>query len=172
MGTLINHRIFWRFSYGRDTGHWRDTLSARVGAGRIQALAIGSNAEGRPNTRPHEGPSNLAPPLRQERGEDEGITSHKAQRAQFFNAFRKIREEIDALNPDSIMIWGDDQEKTFGRTSSRPSGCWLTTSSSSSPFISWADAQTFGTSRRIRYSRQLGIMRVAGTWPASCWKMA
>ena len=107
-------------------------------------------------------PANWPEPMRQEWGEDEGITSNKAHSAQVFNSFRKIREEIDALNPDSILIRGDDQYKTFGRTSSRPSPCWLTTSSSSSPFIGWADAQTFGTSRRIRYSRQLGIMRVAG----------
>ena len=58
-------------------------------------------------------PANWPEPMQQEWGEDEGITSHKAHRARVFKAYRRIREEIDAFNPDFILIWGDDQYENF-----------------------------------------------------------
>ena len=58
-------------------------------------------------------PANWPEPMRQKWGDDEGITSHKARRARVFKAFRRIREEIDAFNPDFILIWGDDQYENF-----------------------------------------------------------
>ena len=58
-------------------------------------------------------PANWPEPMRLEWGDDEGITSHKAHRARVFKAFRRIREEIDAFNPDFILIWGDDQYENF-----------------------------------------------------------
>jgi len=58
-------------------------------------------------------PANWPEPMRLEWGEDEGITSHKAHRAQIFDAFRHIRKEIDAFKPDFILIWGDDQYENF-----------------------------------------------------------
>ena len=51
--------------------------------------------------------------MRLEWGDDEGITSHKAHKARVFDAFRKIREEIDAFKPDFILMWGDDQYENF-----------------------------------------------------------
>jgi hypothetical protein len=58
-------------------------------------------------------PANWPEPMRKEWGNDEGITAHKAHRARVFNAFRTIREELDAFNPDFILIWGDDQYENF-----------------------------------------------------------
>jgi hypothetical protein len=58
-------------------------------------------------------PANWPEPMRREWGEDEGITSHKAHRERVFTAFRKIRQEIEAFNPDFILIWGDDQYENF-----------------------------------------------------------
>ena len=58
-------------------------------------------------------PANWPEPMRAEWGDDEGITSHKAHRARVFKAFRQIREEIDAFQPDFILIWGDDQYENF-----------------------------------------------------------
>jgi hypothetical protein len=58
-------------------------------------------------------PANWPEPMRMEWGEDEGITSHKAHKARIFNAFRTIREEIDAFRPDFILMWGDDQYENF-----------------------------------------------------------
>ena len=58
-------------------------------------------------------PANWPEPMRLEWGDDEGITAHKAHRARVFNAFREIREEIDAFKPDFILIWGDDQYENF-----------------------------------------------------------
>jgi hypothetical protein len=67
-----------------------------------------------PRIPPHlKDPANWPEPMRREWGDDEGIMAHKAHRARVFNAFRKIREEIDAFNPDFILIWGDDQYENF-----------------------------------------------------------
>jgi hypothetical protein len=58
-------------------------------------------------------PANWPEPMQAEWGDDEGITAHKAHRARVFKAFRKIRQEIDAFQPDFILIWGDDQYENF-----------------------------------------------------------
>jgi hypothetical protein len=58
-------------------------------------------------------PANWPEPMRQEWGDDEGITAHKAHRERVFQAFRTIRDEIDAFQPDFILIWGDDQYENF-----------------------------------------------------------
>jgi len=58
-------------------------------------------------------PANWPEPMRLEFGDDEGIAAHKAHRARVFNAFRTIREEIDAFKPDLIVMWGDDQYENF-----------------------------------------------------------
>jgi len=58
-------------------------------------------------------PANWPEPMRQEWGDDEGITAHKAHKARVFSAFRQIREEIDAFKPDFILMWGDDQYENF-----------------------------------------------------------
>jgi len=58
-------------------------------------------------------PANWPEPMRKEWGDDEGITSHKAHKARVFDAFRKIRAEIDAFKPDFILIqFGHNDQKT------------------------------------------------------------
>ena len=58
-------------------------------------------------------PANWPEEMRLEWGDDEGITSHKAHRVRVLKAFQKIRDEIDAFNPDFVLIWGDDQYENF-----------------------------------------------------------
>ena len=58
-------------------------------------------------------PANWPEAMREEWGDDEGITSHKAHRIRVLKAFQKIRDEIDAFNPDFVLIWGDDQYENF-----------------------------------------------------------
>ena len=58
-------------------------------------------------------PANWPEPMQLEWGDDQGITAHKAHRARVFHAFRQIREEIDAFQPDFILMWGDDQYENF-----------------------------------------------------------
>jgi hypothetical protein len=61
-------------------------------------------------------PATWPEPMRLEWGDDEGETSHKAHRDTMFTAFRKIREEIDAFNPDFVLIFADDQYENFKET--------------------------------------------------------
>ena len=58
-------------------------------------------------------PSNWPEPMRVEYGEDEGYASSLEHRARLVAGFRRIREELDAFNPDFVVIWGDDQYENF-----------------------------------------------------------
>lgn len=57
--------------------------------------------------------ANWPEPMRREWGGDEGLAAHKVHKARIFDAFRKIRAEIDAFRPDLIVMWGDDQYENF-----------------------------------------------------------
>ena len=58
-------------------------------------------------------PTNWPEPMRVEFGEDEGVTSHAEHRKRLVEAFRKVKGEIDAFNPDFILMFGDDQYENF-----------------------------------------------------------
>lgn len=58
-------------------------------------------------------PSNWPEPMRIEYGEDEGLEAAKRHRERLVKGFRAVRAEIDAFQPDFILIWGDDQYENF-----------------------------------------------------------
>ena len=58
-------------------------------------------------------PSNWPEPMRIEYGEDEGYASAVRLRQRMVAGFRKLRQELDAFNPDFVVIWGDDQYENF-----------------------------------------------------------
>ncbi|MYC30861.1 MAG: extradiol ring-cleavage dioxygenase [Chloroflexi bacterium] len=58
-------------------------------------------------------PTNWPEPMRIEYGEDEGLAAAISARERLVNGFRKLREELDAFNPDFVVIWGDDQYENF-----------------------------------------------------------
>jgi hypothetical protein len=51
--------------------------------------------------------------MRQEFGDDEGLTASIQHRQRLVNGFRTLRAEIDAFKPDFLLIWGDDQYENF-----------------------------------------------------------
>ena len=51
--------------------------------------------------------------MRIEYGEDEGYAAALEHRARLVAGFRRIRAELDAFNPDFVVIWGDDQYENF-----------------------------------------------------------
>jgi hypothetical protein len=58
-------------------------------------------------------PSNWPEPMRIEFGEDEGLEASRRLRERMVAGFRVLRAELDAFNPDFIVIWGDDQYENF-----------------------------------------------------------
>ena len=58
-------------------------------------------------------PSNWPEPMRIEFGEDEGLASAKRMRERMVVGFRTLRAELDAFNPDFVIVWGDDQYENF-----------------------------------------------------------
>ncbi len=58
-------------------------------------------------------PTNWPEAMRIEYGEDEGITAAIAHRERLVKSFRRLRDDIEAFNPDFVLIWGDDQYENF-----------------------------------------------------------
>ena len=60
-------------------------------------------------------PKNWPEGMRQEFGPDgeNAVASAAEHRRRVIGAYRKVRQEIDAFNPDFIVIWGDDQYENF-----------------------------------------------------------
>jgi hypothetical protein len=53
------------------------------------------------------------PTAREQWGEDQGRAHSDRHRQELIDEFRKIRREIDAFEPDFVLIWGDDQYENF-----------------------------------------------------------
>ena len=51
--------------------------------------------------------------LLEEWGEDEGRAAGIEHRAAHQSAVKKVRDAMDAFNPDFVLIWGDDQWENF-----------------------------------------------------------
>ena len=58
-------------------------------------------------------PETWPEPMRREWGEDEGKTASDLHRATLIENFRWVRQELDAFNPDVVLVWGDDQYENF-----------------------------------------------------------
>src|SRR3954468_19106177 len=58
-------------------------------------------------------PANWPAGMREEWGEDEGLTSAHKHRAALLEGYRAARAAVDAFNPDFILIFGDDQYENF-----------------------------------------------------------
>jgi hypothetical protein len=58
-------------------------------------------------------PSSWPEAMRIEYGEDEGLAAAREHRQRLVDGIRKLRSELDAFNPDLVLIWGDDQYENF-----------------------------------------------------------
>jgi hypothetical protein len=58
-------------------------------------------------------PATWPEPMRREWANDEGLVHSDKHRQELIDGFRWIRSELDAFNPDIVLIWGDDQYENF-----------------------------------------------------------
>lgn len=56
---------------------------------------------------------NWHPTMREQWGADMGQAHSDQHRQDLIDQFRRIRAELDAFNPDFVVIWGDDQYENF-----------------------------------------------------------
>lgn len=56
---------------------------------------------------------NWHPIMRAQWGSDRGQAHSDRHRQDMIDQFRKARAELDAFNPDFVLIWGDDQYENF-----------------------------------------------------------
>lgn len=52
-------------------------------------------------------------PMQEEWGDDEGLTAAAAHRREVVAGLRKVRDELDAFQPDFVLVFGDDQYENF-----------------------------------------------------------
>src|SRR5262245_8238608 len=69
-------------------------------------------------------PHNWPEGVRREYGEDEGVSAHREHRRRLVDAFRMMRIEIEAFNPDFILMFGDEvaPQATVGRCTCNANG--------------------------------------------------
>lgn len=58
-------------------------------------------------------PTNWPTEMQQEWGDDEGMSAARRHREIVVEGFRRVREELDAFQPDFILVFGDDQYENF-----------------------------------------------------------
>jgi len=79
---------------------WTKQLVTNVQKGRIPAEV-------------YEDRSSWPEPMRAEWGDDEGLSSARRHYDELLAGYRQLRAELDAFNPDFVLIWGDDQYENF-----------------------------------------------------------
>ncbi|HLF78949.1 MAG TPA: extradiol ring-cleavage dioxygenase [Dehalococcoidia bacterium] len=58
-------------------------------------------------------PATWPEPMRREWAQDDGVAASDRHRAALIENFRWVRSELDAFNPDLVLVWGDDQYENF-----------------------------------------------------------
>ena len=58
-------------------------------------------------------PMNWPEDVRLEFGDDQGLAAAQRHRERLVAGFRRVRQEINAFNPDFVIIFGDDQYENF-----------------------------------------------------------
>lgn len=58
-------------------------------------------------------PQGWPAPMRDEWGNDEGVSAAARHRADLVAQLARTRAALDAFNPDFVLIWGDDQYENF-----------------------------------------------------------
>ncbi|MBS42453.1 MAG: extradiol ring-cleavage dioxygenase [Nocardioides sp.] len=69
-------------------------------------------------------PASWSEQAQREWGDDEGTSAAAGHRAQLLAGLAKCRAELDAFEPDVVVVWGDDQYENF-REEVIPSFCVL-----------------------------------------------
>ncbi len=72
--------------------------------------------------------------MREEWGNDEGVTAARIHRERCFSAFRVVRERLDRFHPDAVLIFGDDQYENFVDDLVPPFCVYITGTMVSRPF--------------------------------------
>jgi hypothetical protein len=58
-------------------------------------------------------PENWHPTMREQWGTDEGLQHSEKHRSDLIHHFREARAELDAFQPDFVLLWGDDQYENY-----------------------------------------------------------
>lgn len=92
--------------------YWPRHLQTQVERGRVTPEDF-ANQTGWPDV------------MRAEWGNDQGMTAAKGHAERLLAGYRKLRDELDAFNPDVVLIWGDDQYENFKKDCIPPFSVYL-----------------------------------------------
>jgi hypothetical protein len=75
--------------------------------------------------------------MQEEYGPDgrDGLKAAAAHRGRLVEGFRKVRKEIDAFEPDFVLIWGDDQYENFHEDLVPPFSIYICDKFETQPFL-------------------------------------
>lgn len=79
-------------------------------------------------------PQNWPAAMRDEWGNDEGLTSARRHRQELVEGFRQARAALDEFRPDFVLIWGDDQYENFHEDLIPPFAIYALEEFDSAPF--------------------------------------
>jgi hypothetical protein len=77
---------------------------------------------------------NWPAPMQAEWGQDEGRSAATAHRARLVDGYRRLRAELDAFQPDFIVMFGDDQYENFREDVIPPFCVYILSEVESRPF--------------------------------------
>jgi hypothetical protein len=83
-----------------DPSYWPQHLSTQVERGRLPQDLF-------------EDHSRWPEAMQAEWGDDEGQSSARKHHGQLIPGYRRLRQELDAFQPDLVVMWGDDQYENF-----------------------------------------------------------
>ena len=112
-------------------------------------------------------PSGWPAAMRQEYGDDEGMTAAVRHREFLVTQFRKARQILDDFQPDFVVLWGDDQYENFKEDIIPPFCVFAYDAFAPTRGRVEAPARTPGTSPKRRLSHCVGIARPLKLWPRS-----
>ena len=109
-------------------------------------------------------PEGWHPTMREQWGADEGAEPLRRSTAtDLIHHFRKARAELDAFEPDFVLLWGDDQYENFREDCVPPFSVLAYESVEVQPWKGTRAARTGGTSPRTRRSRSRATGRAPST---------
>jgi hypothetical protein len=84
--------------------------------------------------------SNWPEPMQAEWGDDAGVASARRHRTELMADFSRLRQRIEAFDPDFMVIWGDDQYEQFREECVPPFNVFAFDSVESQPYLVESDA--------------------------------
>jgi hypothetical protein len=132
--------------------YWARMLARNVKIGRVAAAVF-------------EDKSAWPDEMRREWADDEGAAAGEAHEKRLLDGYDRLRKELDAFEPDLILIWGDDQYENYKRECVPPMAIGIFDSLKSRPYA--LGRGVFSTEENFWNAKPDDELTIAGHRPAA-----